>query len=102
MVRVTFTERDRGDDFRHGTPTGARRHSKAGEPPCDACRAAKAEYDKRWRTADENTRKNRLHAAAQRRALRDLKNAHEDEYQEAYLRHKAALVAERIRQNGGA
>ncbi len=28
--------------WRHGTPAGARRHYRAGEKPCDACRVAEA------------------------------------------------------------
>lgn len=100
MARIGFIERDRGDDERHGTLSGARRHSERGEPPCDACRAAKAEYDKRNLAIPENTRRNRLHAKAQSRALRDLKRAHEDEYRASYLAHKASLVAEQIREGG--
>ena len=102
MARITFTERDRGDDERHGTLAGSQRHSRAGEPPCDACRAAKAEYDREWRSAPEKTRRNRLHARAQARALRKLKDAHPDEYRALYVHEKAALTAEYIRENGGA
>lgn len=100
MVRVTYLERDRGDDYRHGTASGARRHSLAGELPCDACRAAKAEYDKRQRSTPEHTRRNRLHAKAQARALRDLRRRYLDEYKELYLDHKRKLIAEEIRERG--
>jgi len=100
MVRITYLERDRGDDYRHGTATGARRHSAAGEPPCDACRAAKAKYDKRQRSSSEGIRRNRLHAKAQQRALADLRRRYLDEYRELYLAHKRDLVAEEIRERG--
>ena len=102
MAWITFTERDRGDDERHGTPAGARRHSEAGEPPCEACRAAKSEYDRRYRAANDKKRMNRLHAKAQNRAERDLRRAHLDEYRALYLEHKRQLIAEHIRENGGA
>ncbi|HET7407348.1 MAG TPA: hypothetical protein VFJ21_09490 [Mycobacteriales bacterium] len=102
MVQVGFTERDRGKDERHGTPYGASRHSKRGEPPCDACRAAKAEYDRRNRAIPERTARNRLRAKAQQRALAELKKAHESEYRRLYVAHKAALEAEQIRARGGA
>ena len=96
MAQITFTERERGDDFRHGTNSGAARHAASGEPPCDACRAAKAEYDKRWRSGDEQTRKNRLHAKAQARASGELRRSHPDEYRTLYLKHKKLLTAEFI------
>ncbi len=98
MVQITIADRDRGDDERHGTAAGARRHSTAGEPPCDACRAAKAEYDKNWRSAPEKTRRNRLHASAQAKASSELRRAHLDEYRALYLQAKAALIAEQIRE----
>lgn len=34
------------NDPRHGTNRGASQHSRDGEPPCDACRAAKSRYNK--------------------------------------------------------
>ena len=84
----------RGDDSRHGTPSGANRHVKAGEDPCDACRAAKAEYDRRRRESDEVAVRNRMHAKVQRLALSDLKRAHEDEYRVLYLAHKETVFRE--------
>ena len=76
---------------RCGTATGATRHAVRGEKPCDACRAAKSEYDRRWRAAGDNTRKNRLSAQAQTRALRALKDSHPDEYRDLYVAAKNEL-----------
>jgi hypothetical protein len=90
-----FAERKRrNDDQRHGTLSGAKRHSDAGEDPCDACRAAKAEYDKRWRSGDEQTRRNRLSAQAQARAYSALAKAHPEEYRRLYLAFKENLLRE--------
>jgi len=92
---ASFVERHRRQgDPRHGTPSGAARHASVGEEPCDACRAAKAEYDRDWRAAPERTKRNRLHAKAQALALKSLRHNHPDEYREFYLAHKAALLAE--------
>lgn len=94
MSGEQFIERDRGEDGRHGTTSGAARHAAAGELPCDACRAAKAEYDRRWRSSDEKTRKNRLHAKAQSLAERDLRQAHYEEYRAYYVAHRDRLLRE--------
>lgn len=91
-MNTEFHERDRRDgDPRCGTASGATRHSKAGEPPCDACRAAKAAYDKRWLSTPEATQRNRLHAKAQSIANRALEDAHPEEYRAAYVAAKAEL-----------
>lgn len=90
-----FIDRERRDgDARCGTPSGAVRHSNRGERPCDACAAAKAEYDRSWRNADDNTKRNRLHAKAQARALAAVRDAHREEYRAAYIAHRDALFAE--------
>lgn len=94
MTEVPFVERDRGKDERHGTLSGALRHSKAGEPPCDACRAAKTAYDKSYRAAEEQTRKSRMHARAQGRANTALRKAHPEEYRALYLAAKAESMNE--------
>lgn len=97
MKRSTapFTERKRRNgDVRHGTPSGALWHARRGEDPCDACRAAKAEYDRQWRAAPEKVQRNRLHAGAQRRALKALKDAHPEEYRRLYLAFKENLLRE--------
>lgn len=79
---------------RHGTPSGFRLHQDRGEWPCDACYRAKQEYDKRWRSAPERTKKNRLHARAQNRTLVQLKNRHPEEYRELYQANLAAVRKE--------
>ena len=90
-----FVERTRlSGDPRCGTASGFTRHQNSGERPCDACKAAKAEYDRRWRSADDKTRRNRLHSRAQAKALSALKAAHEDEYRAIYLAFKERLIGE--------
>lgn len=96
-MKVTFIERQRGDDERCGTTTGWSRHQQRGEKFCDACAHAKSEADKRWRSAPERTRTSRLHSKAQARALKLLKDAHLDEYRALYVEQKAELHAEFIR-----
>lgn len=99
MVQITFTERERGDDERCGTHSAWKRHQNRNEVPCPACKAAKAEYDKRWRAAPERTRISRMHAKAQARALKALKDQHADEYRALYVRSKAELASEYIRKS---
>lgn len=90
-----FVERKRRNgDVHHGTAAGATWHGRQGEDPCDACRAAKAEYDQRQRATPETTRRSRLHARAQAQALRVLKDAHPDEYRQLYLAFKENLLRE--------
>lgn len=97
MAKVGFVERDRGDDQRCGTTTGYNRHQSAGEKPCPACVEAKSEYDRRWRSADEVTRRSRLRAKAQQRALKALKDENPDRYRALYLAAKKDLVSQQIR-----
>ena len=70
--------------MRHGTTTGYAQHQAHGERPCDACVNAKREYDQRWRSAPERTRKNRQHSRAQGRALQALKQENYNHYRELY------------------
>jgi len=79
---------------RHGTISGHREHQDRGELPCDACTRAKSEYDARRRSAPEQTRKARMYARAQGRALRDLRQRHGEEYALLYAQHKQALAEE--------
>lgn len=91
----TFRERQRRDgDIRHGTTAGATRHSNLGEPPCDACRAAKSAYDKEWRSVSGAVQRGRIHAKAQRLALKKLKDAHLAEYRSYYIHFRDQLFAE--------
>lgn len=89
----------RTDDFatnktRHGTPTGANLHSRLGEPPCDACAAAKAKYDRRFRMAPKKTRLNRLRAKAQGRAEANMRRNHPEEYRLHYEAELAKILQE--------
>lgn len=79
---------------RHGTLTGHARHLARGEEPCEACRAAKAEYDERWRGSPRRARLGRLNARAQARAYGELSRRHKAEYDELYAAHRAELLAE--------
>ena len=73
-----------GSRVRHGTPSGFSRHYDAGEEPCEACCSAKAEYDKKWRSSSDQTKKNRLRAKAQALALAALRRRHPAEYDALY------------------
>lgn len=79
---------------RHGTVTGHSRHLTRCEEPCEACRAAKAEYDERWRGTTRRARLGRLNARAQARAYGELARRHKAEYDELYAAHRAELLAE--------
>lgn len=80
---------------RHGTASGFREHQSRGEEACPSCKAAKAEYDKRWRSSDRQTRISRLNARAQSRAYRRLAHRFPDIYRALYLEERASLEAER-------
>lgn len=79
---------------RCGTVSGHTKHLRDGEKPCDACAAAKAAYDKRWRAAPARTRISRLNARAQHRALKRLKENHESEYKKYYAEERDSVFAE--------
>jgi len=80
--------------MRHGTATGYRYHQDADEKPCDACVAAKQEYDRNWRSTPERTKKSRAGAAAQARALRRLKDIYPDVYRVLYAEEKVRAFRE--------
>ena len=80
---------------RHGTTAGAARHVRQNEPPCDACRAAKGDYDARRRRVPDVQLRNRQHARAQSDAYRALAKMHADEYRALYVEAKARII------NGG-
>lgn len=79
---------------RCGTTSGYSRHRWADEKPCDACAAAKAEYDRRLRSAPEATRRSRLNARAQGRALARLRRLYPDVYAALYEEEKVRLWRE--------
>ena len=83
-----------GSRARHGTPSGWTAHQNRGERPCDACYAAKAEYDKRRKTAPEEVRRSRLHARAQARAETEIKRLYPGVWRALYQQHLDALRAE--------
>lgn len=96
-----FIERERRNGgVRHGTSSGARRHALAGEDPCDACRADKAEYDRLRLAAPEKALRNRLHARAQSKAYGVLAKVHREEYRRLYLAFKEDLLREVSESNG--
>lgn len=84
----------RDGDSRCGTASGYARHQNRDEDPCAICTIAKADYDADWRAQPENVLRNRLAAKAQALALREVKDAHLDDYRAAYARHKDQLFAE--------
>jgi hypothetical protein len=61
---------------------------------CDACAAAKSQYDKRWRDASGRRRKDRLCSVAQSRAYSRLAAKYAQEYQAFYIEEKARLFSE--------
>ena len=79
---------------RCGTPSGYRKHQHAGERPCDACAAAKSEYDRRLRSAPEATRRNRLTAQAQNHARTRLTAIYPDVYAALYREEKERIWRE--------
>jgi hypothetical protein len=77
---------------RHGTYSGWNKHQTRGEPPCDACYRAKADYDHRRRETSDVKLRQRVLARAQHRAVKELAHRHPDEYRQLYLRFKAELL----------
>jgi hypothetical protein len=79
---------------RCGTPSGFRKHQDAGEKPCDACTAAKADYDRRWRSAPLRIQKHRLNARAQAEARNELARRYPAQYRKLYRLAKERLYDE--------
>jgi len=64
-----------------GTPSGYRRHWKAKEPACDACKSAVAAWQREYRAANERIREERkANSQAHNRARKRLLALHHDEY----------------------
>ncbi len=78
----------------HGTSARYQQHRKEGEPACEPCRVAAADYCRDWRrkTGDPNG-----HAStkARHRALEQLKVAHPDEFEALYLDELRGVDRER-------
>ena len=91
---MDINKADPVETWRCGTLTGWTHHQKRGENPCDACRAAKSEYDKRRLEATPLKIRGRLFARAQARALSRLRNEHLDEYRRYYEAAKKEVFAE--------
>lgn len=91
---VAAVKKARASRSQCGTYAGYQYHLKVPEDPCDACRQARDSYvdDYRKRTRG---RADRRHSYAAHRALRDLKERHPIEYQEAYTRYAKEWEAER-------
>lgn len=79
---------------RHGTTSGYSKHQEREEEPCELCRMAKAEYDRRWRDADTVTQRNRVGSKAQGRALTELRKRHREEYLSLYRAERDRLFTE--------
>jgi hypothetical protein len=79
---------------RHGTASGARKHSKLGEEACDSCRRAKSEYDKKRRLFPKIKQKNQNSAMAQNRARTRLVNLYPDLYRKFYAEELKAITEE--------
>lgn len=76
-----------------GTVAGYARHYRAGERPCDKCRAAQAEYAKGRRAKDEAGRDKTQRAAylrARRRAAATLARRHAQEFRDLVRRELTA------------
>jgi hypothetical protein len=86
---------------RHGTHSGWSLHITLRERPCDPCYHAKQQYDRRRRSAPEQTRRSRLSAKAQIGAYRELAHRYPDEYRAAYQRIKAEVFAAAADSDGG-
>lgn len=67
------------DGMKHGTNTGYAQHYAAGERPCGACRAAKAEYDRHYRQDPAREQDRRLRSKAQYLAYRRMAAKYPDE-----------------------
>lgn len=66
-----------------GTYAGDQRHRKEGEPSCEPCRAARAEYQRQYRATHDRP-DDRLKARAIGRARTRLVHAHLAEYHQFY------------------
>lgn len=76
-----------------GTNGGYQRHLKRGEEPCEPCRVAKADWQRRYRSRTDQTEA-RLVQAARHRAHARLSAIHSGEFE--------ALLIEEIRRGRGA
>jgi hypothetical protein len=80
---------------RCGTNTGYTAHQRHQEKPCDACAAAKRDYDRRRREAPDKTRQSRDSATAQSRAHTRMRRIYPEVYAALYAEEKELLRRER-------
>jgi hypothetical protein len=73
-----------------GTSAGYIRHVKAGEIPCEECRAAHTLYMRLWRSRTGNNSQHR-YTRARERAVRRLIAQHREEYRALYREERDAL-----------
>lgn len=83
-----------GSTVRHGTHSGWSLHLKLGQDPCTPCYQAKQEYDKRWHSAPERIRRNRLHAKAQAKAYQRIAREFPALYRRYYEEFRDQLLTE--------
>lgn len=79
---------------RRGTPAGARRHYRAGEKPCDACREAKRVME--LHTYEMRRERHKAYLAARARVAVILRGKYPDEWESMY---EARLADEAARGN---
>lgn len=89
-------ERDMACGEKWGTITGAHRHRRAGQKPCDACLDAENAYRRRWRELNPRARttEERDWNRARQRTLTELAALHREEYQTLFRRHLANIYQE--------
>lgn len=83
-----------GSTVRHGTTSGWSLHKKLGQDPCTPCFLAKQEYDRRWISAPEKTKRNRLHAKAQAKAYQRMAKEFPSLYRRYYEEFRNELLIE--------
>lgn len=80
---------------KRGTRTGYNRHRRAGERPCDECRAVNNAYEReRFAANPERVAHGRLLSKARSRALAALARRHPAEFQTLLLREHNRLNTE--------
>jgi len=78
----------------HGTSARYQQHIKDGERACKPCKAAAADYLRKWRKRTGGIH-GRASAKARSRALIQLKDLHADEFEALFLDQLRAVDQER-------
>ena len=72
-----------------GTIAAYTRHRRAGEPPCDACKVAWADYQREYKKAHpENRIRENQYSAARGRALQQLRREFPKRFNEIFAEEK--------------